>query len=181
MKGHDFSRAASRQPKVAGALQAAEIPRVPPTLKGFVTGHDFSRADKADKMSRALAPEGCSCRVWHLTSPFPQPVPPLQNSSPGTTPHGGGGGFNPCKIPKKKRKKPVHAAKALNILEALELSRNLSIDLPPIGVFAVLHKAKFENHNRLRPETCPPRDSISCREIVRHSPAQIDEVHDSVT
>jgi len=27
------------------------------TLQGFVSGHDFSRADNAHKMSRALAPE----------------------------------------------------------------------------------------------------------------------------
>ena len=27
--------------------------------EGFVSGHDFSRADKANKMNRALAPEAC--------------------------------------------------------------------------------------------------------------------------
>ncbi len=29
---------------------------------GFVEGHDFSRADKADQIKRALAPAGCFCK-----------------------------------------------------------------------------------------------------------------------
>ena len=38
----------------AAAKQAAESP----AFEGFVTGHDFSRADKANQINRALAPEG---------------------------------------------------------------------------------------------------------------------------
>jgi hypothetical protein len=35
--------------------------------KGFVTGHDFSRAANASKSTRALAPEGCfSCLAQNL-------------------------------------------------------------------------------------------------------------------
>jgi hypothetical protein len=42
---------------------------------GFVSGHDFSRADKARKMNWALAPDGCFWgKLAELDAFFAQPV-----------------------------------------------------------------------------------------------------------
>jgi hypothetical protein len=53
LKGHGFSRAADAEESIGHYML-----RKNSTLARFVTGHDFSRADKANKMKRALAPEG---------------------------------------------------------------------------------------------------------------------------
>ena len=50
---HDFSRAKNK-PRPAWALQAAEKLIRAAIFKGFVTGHDFSRADKANQINRGL-------------------------------------------------------------------------------------------------------------------------------
>jgi hypothetical protein len=47
LKGHDLSRAANA-PNWACALQGAEKPIQLDNFEGFVTGPDFSRADKAN-------------------------------------------------------------------------------------------------------------------------------------
>ena len=55
LKGHGLSRAGVHPPRIAG-LHAAEKPSQPLKMTGFVKGHEFSRADKASQVSRALAP-----------------------------------------------------------------------------------------------------------------------------
>jgi hypothetical protein len=49
-----------------GALQLAEKL----TACGFVSGHGFSRAENANKMKGALAPEGCFSRIEPPCMPF---------------------------------------------------------------------------------------------------------------
>jgi hypothetical protein len=41
-----------------------------PVPDGFVTGHDFSRADKANQINWALAPAGCLARRLHSIAAF---------------------------------------------------------------------------------------------------------------
>jgi hypothetical protein len=53
--GNDFSRAGSAKNE-PGLSQAAEKLDSASCFQGFVSGHDFSRADKANRMSWALAP-----------------------------------------------------------------------------------------------------------------------------
>jgi NodT family efflux transporter outer membrane factor (OMF) lipoprotein len=60
--GRDFSPGTGRL-TLKRALQAAEKLDLARTLHRFVTGHDFSRADKTNKTTWALAPEGVLSRV----------------------------------------------------------------------------------------------------------------------
>jgi hypothetical protein len=56
----------STLPKAAGkpwALQVAEKLPSSAFCESFVSGHDFSRADKANRMNGALAPAGCVLRI----------------------------------------------------------------------------------------------------------------------
>jgi hypothetical protein len=41
-----------------------------PVPKGFVSGHDFSRADKVNQINGALAPAGCLPRQFHSIEGF---------------------------------------------------------------------------------------------------------------
>jgi hypothetical protein len=50
------------------ALQAAEKLDLAAISRGFVTGHDFSRAASAIKPMWALAPEGSFKAIWTLTT-----------------------------------------------------------------------------------------------------------------
>jgi putative nucleotidyltransferase with HDIG domain len=57
--------------------QALDRLRKDPVSASFVSGHDFSRADKANGTSWALAPAGCLSRPFARESNlFPQPVNP---------------------------------------------------------------------------------------------------------
>ena len=65
LKGTGFSPYIDGQ-KSSWALQVAEKLRG----GGFVSGHDFSRADKANEMDWVLTPEGCFSRIHRLSKPF---------------------------------------------------------------------------------------------------------------
>jgi hypothetical protein len=55
LKGHEFIRAENS--KILGrASQAAEKLNEEPNSQGFVTGHDFSRADKSNQIDAGLQP-----------------------------------------------------------------------------------------------------------------------------
>ena len=58
---------------------------------GFVSGHDFSRAEKANKMNRALAPAGRFSRLPGLETAFlTKPFSRAEESQKGSV------GFSPC-------------------------------------------------------------------------------------
>jgi len=81
LKGHNFSRAEKQQEKRgcpildAPLFLAARVGDDRPNLATcFVSGHDFSRAEKAPNSNRALAPEGPSSASPTQIHPSPKRV-----------------------------------------------------------------------------------------------------------
>jgi hypothetical protein len=62
------------KPRKIWGLQAAEKPALLPILYRFGTGHDFSRADKTNKMTWAPAPAVRSSGKLLTKGLFSQPI-----------------------------------------------------------------------------------------------------------